>query len=208
MESVELYASNGRHIIFEKGYNKDDVIKHASNINNRKIPNKNKKVYFLDNKFPKRLFDKSKFISCSDINDAEIIAIPKTYFNEIDYYPAKQCITGNSYVLTWADPTCRIAKYLIYDHKYIKIIDDPRVISYETLYEECRKNLQTLTEDERLSIEELMNSFDKDVQLMGAMMIAKSNLKLSDKLCYKASIIIHNSDINLTKELKAFINDY
>ena len=92
--------------------------------------------------------------------------------------------------------------------EYIEILDDPRVISYKTLYEECRKNLQTLTEDELLSIEELMNSLDKDVQLMGAMMIAKSNLELNDKLCHKASVILLNSDINLTKELKAFINGY
>ena len=208
MESVELYASNGRHIIFEKGYNKKYIRKYTSSINNRKIPNGKKKVYFLDNKFPKRLFNKSKFISCSDINDAEIIAIPKTYFYEINYYPAKQHTTGNFYVISWTDPTCWISKHPIYDHKYIEILDDPRVISYEMLYKECRKNLQTLTEDERLSIEELMNSSDKDVQLIGAMMIAKSNLELSDKLCSKASVIIYNSDINLTKELKAFINGY
>lgn len=208
MESVKLCDYNGGRIIFEKGYNQKYIRKYASNINGRKISNGKKKVYFLDNKFPKKLFNKSKFISCSDINDAEIIAIPKTYFYVINYYPAKQCTTGDFYVISLSDPTCNIAKYPIYDHKYIEIMDDPRVISYEMLYKECRKNLQTLTEDERLSIEELTNSSDKDVQLIGAMMIVKSNLELNDKLCSKARIIIRNSDINLTKELKAFINGY
>lgn len=208
MESVELYASNQNDVLFKKGYNRSDINKYISKINNRKIPNGNKKVYFLDNKFPKRLFNKSKFIYCNDINDAEIIAIPKTYFYEYNSYPAKKYIVGNSYVTVWNDPECYIASYPIYDHKYIEILDDPRVVSYETLYEECRKNLQTLTEDELLSIKELMNSLDKDVQLMGAIMIAKSNLELNDKLCHKASVILLNSDINLTKELKAFINGY
>ena len=208
MESVELYTSGKIHVIFKEGYNRNKINEYTYKINNRKIPNGNKKVYFLDNKFPKRLFNKSKFICCNDINDAEIIAIPKTYFYEYNYYPAKKCTICNSYVIVWNDPECYIAKYPIYDHKYIEILDDPRVISYETLYKECRKNLQTLTEDELLSIKELMNSLDKDVQLMGAMMIAKSNLELSNELCHKASVILRNSDINLTKELKAFVNGY
>lgn len=112
------------------------------------------------------------------------------------------------YYLNWDNRGCTIAKYPIYDHKYLKILDDPRVISYDTLYQECRKSLQTLTEDELASIEELMNSLDKDVQLMGAMMIAKSNLILNNKLCNKAITIICEANINLTKELKAFINEY
>lgn len=208
MKSVTLYDSNGMHIILEKGYNRTDINKYISKIKNRKISNRNKKVYFLDNKFPKRLFNKSKFIYCNDINDAEIIAIPKTYFHGYRFYSAKKCPIGDSYVISWPDFECTIAKYQIYDHKYIEILDDPRVISYETLYKECRKNLQTLTEDEILSIEKLMNSLDKDVQLMGAMMIAKSNLELNDKLCHTAVSIILNSDINLTKELKAFVDGY
>lgn len=207
MESVKLYAHNQKDVLFKKGYNINDINKYLCQIKNRKIPDGNKKVYFLDNKFPKRLFNKSKFIYCSDINDTEIIAIPKTYFYENNYYPAKK-FDNNSYIISWYDPTCRIAKFPIYDYKYIEILDDPRVISYETLYKECRKNLQTLTEDELLSIKELMNSLDKDVQLMGAMMIAKSNLELSNELCSKASVILWNSDINLTKELKAFVNGY
>ena len=208
MKSVELYSnSNLQHVIFKKGYNKNDIIKYISKIKNKKIPNGSKKVYFLDNKFPKRLFNKSKFIYCNDINDAEIIAIPKTYFDEYNWYPAKS-ITNNLYIINWDPKCCIIANYPIYDHKYIEILDDPRVISYNTLYKECRKNLQTLTEDERLNIKELMNSLDKDVQLMGAMMIAKSNLEINDELCYEAIKIICKSNINLTKELKAFINDY
>jgi hypothetical protein len=207
MKSVELYGNNRQYVIFKKGYNRNDINKYISKIRNKKIPNGSKKVYFLDNKFPKRLFNKSKFIYCNDINDAEIIAIPKTYFYEYNWYPAKS-ITDNLYVTTWDTTGCVIANYPIYDHKYIEILDDPRVILYNTLYKECRKNLQTLTEDERLSIKELMNSLDKDVQLMGAMMIAKSNLEINDELCSKAIRIICESDINLTKELKAFINDY
>ena len=206
MESVELYAN--LRLVIKNGYKRKDVLRYSAEIYKRELPALKQKVYFLDNKFPKRLFNKSKFIHCNDINDAEIIAIPKTYFDDIHCYYAKKGNIGNWYHVNWNEKECAIAKYPIYDHKYIKILDDPRVISYKTLYKECRKNLQTLTEDELLSIEELMNSLDKDVQLMGAMMIVKSNLRLSDKLCGKAISIICSANINLTKELKAFINEY
>lgn len=206
MESVELYSRE--KLILENGYKGEDVLKYTTNIGKRKIPVLKQKIYFLDNKFPKRLFNKSKFIHCNDINDAEMIAIPKTTFYSLAWYPAKKSNNSKWYYLTWNNRDCTIAKYPIYDHKYLKILDDSRVISYDTLYQECRKSLQTLTEDELSSIEELMNSLDKDVQLMGAMMIAKSNLILSNKLCDKAITIIRKADVNLTKELKAFINEY
>lgn len=193
MESVELYSS--KRLIFENGYKREDVLKYTTDIYKRKIPALKQKIYFLDNKFPKRLFNKSKFIHCNDINDAEIIAIPKTDFYALAWYPAKESNNNKQYCINWTNRDCTIAKYPIYDHKYLKILDDSRVISYDTLYKECRKSLQTLTEDELSSIEELMNSLDEDVQLMGAMMIAKSNLILSNKLCSKAITIICKANL-------------
>lgn len=207
MESVKLYSHKNK-LIFENGYKKEDVLKYSMAIAKRKIPALKQKVYFLDTKFPKRLFNKSKFIHCNDINDAEIIAIPKTYIEWNNWYYAKQSHLSGCYIITWNTDNDIIANYPIYDHKYLKILDDPRVISYDTLYKECRKNLSTLADDELLSTEELMNSLDKDVQLMGAMMIVKSNLQLDDPLCSKAMSIISRADINLTKELKAFIDEY
>lgn len=90
MESVELYSYE--KLIFENGYKKEDVLKYTTDICKRKIPVLKQKIYFLDNKFPKRLFNKSKFIHCNDINDAEMIAIPKTTFCALNWYPAKKVI--------------------------------------------------------------------------------------------------------------------
>lgn len=214
MESIILRKPLG-DAYPNKYYKYNDYIKALRSINDRKLSEtkRKRKIFFLDNKFPKRIIDKKLFEITADKDDADLIFFPDMQF--IFKHSCYYMIVNGQYYRAYADVLHCTPRYIISfyknQEKYVDILDDSRIHVYSQLYKICRKNNPTLSDDEITHIKEMFESPDREVTEIAAMLVAKSNIPKHSHLYNQANSILSNKLRYCkapTKELRAFLNDW
>lgn len=213
MKFISLYNSAGQKYP-GKYYKKTEYEKALKSISHRRLFEKRtkRKIFFLDDKFPKRMIDKKSFEITTNKDEADLIFIPDVsfYIKCSDFAIIKDeqyCAT-----ISRAQDSCGfVVQFYKHHEKYLDILDDKRVYAYDELYKICRKNNPPLLDDEISQIKEMLTSTDRDVKEIAAMMVVKSNIPLDSDMVkdsYRILYLKFYDTSKLTKELRAFLNEW